>query len=307
MRPSWRAGNCRGNVVKSPVSRTTFVGYDDRCVHVLEDHGMSDSATLLFEIEDGVAVLTLNRPSNGNALTPELLVALEKAWNCVESDATVRAAIITGAGERHFCTGASVSALQVGLGTLHNKSNAAVNRFSPRMCHVTKPVICAVNGLVNGGGLHFVADSDIVIACAQAVFMDSHVSVGQVSALESIGIARRAGLGAALLMGLAGRSYRMPAERAYQLGMIDLLEQSAADVMRRARELAGSIAANSPQAMALTKRAIWTSTEMLDPGAPEHGWELLKSHWSHPDFVEGPAAFAEKRLPRWNPDPNARR
>lgn len=268
---------------------------------------MSDPSPLLFEIDSGIAILTLNRPAEGNSLTPELLVALEEAWKRVEGDAAIRVAIITGAGERHFCTGASVGALRVGLGTLHNRPNAATNRFSPRMCHVTKPVICAVNGLVNGGGLHFVADSDIVIACSQAAFMDSHVSVGQVSALESIGIARRAGLGAALLMGLAGRSYRMSAERAYQLGMVDLLEADPADVLRHSRELAGNIAANSPQAMALTKRSIWASTEMPDPAAPDYGWELLKSHWSHPDFAEGPRAFAEKRSPRWDPDPNARR
>jgi E-phenylitaconyl-CoA hydratase len=275
-------------------------------VRAAEDE-MNDQSPLLFELEDSIAVLTLNRPAEGNSLTPELLVALEEAWNRVESDTTIRVALITGAGERHFCTGAAVGVLKVGMGTLHNQPNAAVNRFSPRMAHVTKPVLCAVNGLVNGGGFHFVADSDIVVSCTQATFMDSHVSVGQVSGLESIAIARRVGLGAALLLGLAGRSYRMPAERAYQLGMVDLLEASAADTMRRARELAKSIAANSPQAMALTKRAIWASTEMLDPAAPDYGWELLKSHWAHPDFTEGPQAFSEKRPPRWNPDPNARR
>ena len=268
---------------------------------------MDESSPLLFELEEHVAILTLNRPAEGNSLTPELLIGLEEAWRRIENDDAIRVAILTGAGQRHFCTGAAVGVLKVGMGTLHNKPNAQVNRFSPRMCHVTKPVICAVNGLVNGGGLHFVADSDIVIACTQAAFMDSHVSVGQVSGLESIGIARRAGLGAALLMGLAGRSYRMPAERAYQLGMVDLLEPTAADVMTRARELAKQIAGNSPQAMALTKRAIWASTEMHDPAAPDHGWELLKSHWSHPDFEEGPKAFNEKRTPEWNPDPNARR
>src|SRR5208283_2542226 len=152
----------------------------------------------------------------------------------VEALESIRVAIITGAGERHFCTGAATDDLKIGRGGLQNQPYAAANRFSPRMCHVSKPVICAVNGLVNGGGLHFVADSDIVIACVQAAFMDTHVSVGQVSALESIGIARRAGVGAALLMGLAGRSYRMPAERTYQLGIIDLIESTAADVMARA-------------------------------------------------------------------------
>lgn len=268
---------------------------------------MDDFSGLLFEVEAGIAVLTLNRPEQGNSLTPEMLAALEAAWERIEQDLSIRVAILTGAGERHFCTGAAVANLKVGQGTLQYKPNAAVNRFTSRMCRVSKPVICAVNGLVNGGGLHFVADSDIVIACTQAAFMDTHVSVGQVSALELVGIARRAGVGAALLMGLAGRSYRMPAERAYQLGMIDLLEPSAADAMSRARELAKGICANSLQAVALTKRAIWGSTEMPDPVAGDVGWELLKTHWSHPDFEEGPKAFAEKRAPNWNPDPNARR
>ncbi len=266
-----------------------------------------DETPLLFEVKDSIAMLTLNRPQEGNAMTPQMLVDLEAAWARIEADPDVRVAIITGAGERHFCTGASVAKLEVGQGTLQNRPNAAVNRFSPRMCHVSKPVICAVNGLANGGGLHFVADSDIVIASAKAAFMDTHVSVGQVSGLESIGVARRAGLGAALLLGLAGRSYRMPAERAYQLGLVDLLEPDAAATMARALELAGGIAANSPQAMAHTKRAIWASTEMPDPAAPDFGWELLKLHWAHPDFAEGPQAFAEKRPPRWNTNPNARR
>lgn len=268
---------------------------------------METYTDLQFEIDSGIATITLNRPEEGNALTPKMLQELEQVWQRVEEDQNIRVAIITGAGERHFCTGASVSTLAVGNGSLHNKPNAQVNRFSPRMCRVTKPVICAANGLVNGGGLHFVADCDIVIASAKAAFMDSHVSVGQVSGLESIGVARRAGVGAALLMGLAGRGYRMPAERAYQLGMVDLLEADAEQTRLRAQELAQAIAQNSPQAMALTKRAIWASTEMLDPAAPDHGWELLKSHWSHPDFEEGPKAFGEKRVPQWNPDPNARR
>jgi enoyl-CoA hydratase/carnithine racemase len=269
------------------------------------DHPTADPP-LRYETDGAVAILTLDRPARGNALDPAMLKALEAAWVRVESDPAIRVAIVTGAGERHFCTGADVAALEVGLGGLHNVPYEQANRFSPRMAKVGKPVICVVNGLTNGGGLHFVADSDIVISCRSAMFMDSHVTVGQVSALESQGIARRAGIGAALLMGLAGRSYRMTAERAFALGMVDLLEETAADAMVRARELALAIAGNSPQAMALTKRAIWATAEMSDPQATHHGWELLKSHWVHPDFTEGPAAFAAKRPPAWNPDPNAR-
>lgn len=262
---------------------------------------------LLFTVADGVAMLTLNRPDRGNSLDPPLLAALAAAWPRVEHDDAISVAIITGSGERHFCTGADVSGLEVGKGTLKARTSAEANRFSPRMAGVSKPVICAVNGLVNGGGLHFVADSDIVVASAGADLMDTHVSVGQVSALESQGIARRAGVGAALLLALGGRDYRMTAARAHQLGIVDLLEAGPAETMARARALATAIAANSPRAMALSKRAIWATTEMSDPMAAEYGWELLKSHWSHPDFVEGPQAFADRRPPVWTPDPDARR
>ena len=65
-------------------------------------------------------------------------------------------------------------------------------------------------------------------------------------------------------------------------------------------------AGNSPRAMALSKQAVWGALEHGYREACEKGWDLLRGHWSHPDFVEGPRAFAEKRPPRWNPDPNAR-
>ena len=269
---------------------------------------MSDieAEPLLFDLAGGVATLTLNRPQEGNAMAPDMLVALEAAWTRVNDDPDIRVVLLTGAGERHFCTGASVAQLEVGKGSLNNVSQARANRFTPQQKHVTKPVICVVNGLCNGGGLHFVAEADVVVAHEGVQFMDTHVSVGQVSALEALGVARRAGPGAALLMGLAGRGYRLPAARAYQLGLVDLLEASREAALERGRELAAAMVQNSPQAMALTKRAIWASSTMPDPQALEFGWELLKSHWRHPDFTEGPRAFAEKRAPVWNPDPNAR-
>jgi enoyl-CoA hydratase/carnithine racemase len=265
------------------------------------------ASPLRFEVEDRIAVLTLDRPDRGNSINPQMMMDLEHAWTRIQTDLEIRVAVITGAGERHFCTGADVSDLKQGVGGLNNRQYHEENRFTARMMHVTKPVVCAVNGLVNGGGLHFVADSDIVVSRDDVEFMDTHVSVGQVSALESVGVARRAGLGAALLMGLAGRGYRMPARRAYELGLVDLLEPTADAARARAMELARAIAQNSPQAMSLTKRAIWGVVENSEPQATHYAWEMLKSHWTHPDFDEGPKAFNEKRPANWNPDPNARR
>jgi len=178
--------------------------------------------------------------------------------------------------------------------------------WSPHQNQVWKPVICAVNGLCVGGGLHFVVDSDIVLASENAAFLDAHVNVGMVGAVENIGLARRLPLGSALRMTLMGRRYRMPARRAYELGLVEELVETPADLLPAARAMAEVLKQNSPQAMARSKQAVWGALEHGYTAALEAGWDLLRGHWTHPDFVEGPRAFAEKRAPRWDPDPDAR-
>jgi E-phenylitaconyl-CoA hydratase len=132
------------------------------------------------------------------------------------------------------------------------------------------------------------------------------VNVGMVGALENVGLAKRLPLGTALRMTLVGRDYRLPAARAHQLGLVDELVATPAAVLPAALEMARSMLANSPQAMALSKQAVWGSVERGYGAALESAWALLRLHWGHPDFREGPRAFAEKREPHWNPDPNAR-
>ena len=145
-----------------------------------------------------------------------------------------------------------------------------------------------------------------MIASRNAKFMDAHVNVGMVGAVENIGLAKRLPLGSALRMTLMGRHYRMPAERAHQLGLVDELVETPGEVLPAAEEMARAMLQNSPQAMSLSKQAIWGGIEHGYRQALEHGWDLLKRQWSHPDFREGPRAFTEKRAPVWNPDPNAR-
>jgi enoyl-CoA hydratase/carnithine racemase len=88
---------------------------------------------------------------------------------------------------------------------------------------------------------------------------------------------------------------------------VDLLEPTPVEALARAFELAESIKKNSPQALALSKQAIWGAMEQAYTPSLEAGWSLVRLQWSHPDFVEGPKAFGEKRAPVWNLDPNARR
>lgn len=263
---------------------------------------------VLYEVRDGIAVITLNRPDRGNSLAPKMMAIFKAIWKDVRDDPEIRVAVVTAAGDRHFCTGMDVAEAEGDdAGDVFVDLPVAESvHWSPHQNQVWKPVICAVNGLCVGGGLHFVVDSDIVIASRTAKFMDTHVNVGMVGAIENIGLARRMPLGSALRMTLMGRHYRMPAERAYQLGLVDELVDGPADVLPAAEEMARLMAQNSPQAMALSKQAVWGSLEAGYRDSLERGWSLLKSHWSHPDFSEGPRAFGEKREPRWNPDPQAR-
>jgi E-phenylitaconyl-CoA hydratase len=158
-----------------------------------------------------------------------------------------------------------------------------------------------VNGLVVGGGLHFVVDADIVVASTEAAFLDSHVNVGMVGGLENVGLAKRLPLGTALRMTLQGKNFRLPAERAHQLGLVDELVKPE-DLLTTAQAIARDIAANSPHAVSLSQQAIWASLEMPYTQALEYGFGLVKNQWQHPDFQEGARAFAEKRAPNWKTD-----
>jgi enoyl-CoA hydratase/carnithine racemase len=260
-----------------------------------------------YEREDGIAWITLDRPARGNALTPAMHRAFRAIWADVRDDPALRVAVVTGAGERHFCTGFDVAEAEgdEAVSVFNNRALSEAVHWSPRQSRVWKPVICAVQGLCVGGGLHFVVDADIVIASESAAFMDTHVNVGMVGALENVGLAKRLPLGAALRMTLMGRHYRMPARRAYELGLVDELA-APADLLASADAMARALLENSPQAMALSKQAVWGAAERGYRDALEHAWGLVRLHWGHPDFAEGSRAFTEKRPPRWNPDPNAR-
>jgi E-phenylitaconyl-CoA hydratase len=262
---------------------------------------------LRYEKRDGVARITLDRPERGNALLPAMQPIVRAIWRDVNEDRDVRVAVVTAAGERHFCTGFDVGSDDGGDDSVFaDRPLADAVHWSPYQNRVWKPVLCAVNGLCVGGGLHFVVDADIVLAAENAAFMDTHVNVGMVGALENIGLAKRLPLGAALRMTLLGRHYRMPARRAYELGLVDELVATPADLPAAVDAMLQAILRNSPQAMLRSKQAVWGSLERGYGDALEHGWSLLRGHWQHPDFAEGGRAFAEKRDPRWNPDPNAK-
>lgn len=256
-----------------------------------------------YERHEHVAVVTLDRPERGNAVTARMHAGLRAVWEDIGADPEIRVAVVTGAGERHFCTGADVEALAE-RGTVAAGSGplAAELFYTARHNRVWKPVICAVNGLTAAAGLHFVVDADMVVASRAAAYTDTHVNVGMIGAIENIGLLLRLPLGAALRMTLVGRDFRMDAQRAYELGLVDELCEPG-QLMERSMDLARSIAANSPTAVSLSQQAIWGSLELPYAEALERAWDMVKAHRGHPDAIEGPRAFVEKRQPRWAPAP----
>ena len=257
--------------------------------------------TLLYEKQDGVATLTLNRPESFNAFNTQMAGELHAAWTEIKRDPEVVCVVVTGAGPKAFCTGMDVAEIAESDTEARANDSYEESPFTKLTAihnRCWKPVITAVNGMVVGGGLHFVADADLILAAEHATFFDTHVKVGLVAGLEPVGLARRMPLEAVLRMALLGGSERLGAQEAKALGLVGEV-LPAEQLLPRAQELAAKIAQHSPTALARSKQAIWESLDAgLEPGL-RRAWEIIGEHGSHPDMNEGAAAFVEKRKPRW--------
>lgn len=247
---------------------------------------------ILFEVEDHVATITLNRPERLNATDDVSRTELATAWGMVRDDPQVRVAIITGAGDRAFSVGQDIRAT----------SEKGIKNKVPgsRLHHeVWKPVICALNGMVVGGGLHQVADADLVIAADHAMIFDTHCKVGNVFALEPVTLLRRMPLSMVMQIALLPDSGRLTAARAHEIGLVNEVVPLD-ELMPRARAMAAEIAQLSPGTVEASIKAMWTSLDVgLQPAFDVAYRFVLQHQLTHPDYHEGMRAFAEKRPPEW--------
>jgi enoyl-CoA hydratase len=256
---------------------------------------------LIVERRGPVGWLINNRPAQLNAMNSLMRDEFARAWIELDNDPLVRVIVHTGEG-RAFQTGVDVSELAgdgVGMERYREGLEDMDLHFTAWHQKVWKPVITAVNGICAGGAFHWIADADIVIAASDATFFDPHVSVGQVTAIEMIGLIRKMPAEAVMRMALVGRYERISAQRALELGMISQIVDPPDQLRESAQHLAELIAKNSPAAMAATKKALWGALELGLTDACKAGAKELVSLWGHPDQEEGPRAFAEKREPRW--------
>ena len=246
-----------------------------------------------------VLIATIDRQDRMNALNQEVHDGLRETWMSLKEDRSVRAIVITGAGERAFCTGMDLQDFAQRGGPRPAKADVHDElRQTPLECDVWVPTVVAVNGVCTGAGLHLIADADVVVASTESSFLDTHVSVGQVAALEPLTLLPRIGLGNALRLCVLGRGGRIGPDEALRISLVDEVVDPE-KLMSRAIALAEIAASGSPAAVESSKRAIRAAMERPMSEAMQHGWELLLAHRQHPDSQEGPIAFVERREPRW--------
>ncbi len=214
--------------------------------------------TLRVDRRGPVGWIVFDRPEAANAMNARMMDELEHAWRRLDDDPEVRVIVNTGAGKA-FQTGLDLAQLARDPAALREQSRRTKRfelRFTSWHNEVWKPVIAAVNGVCAGGGLHFVADADIVICSANASFVDPHVSVGQATVFETIGLAKKSPMESVFRMAFVGRHERLSAARAYELGICSQVVEPD-NLEAEAQALGELIARNSPAALAHTKRVLW--------------------------------------------------
>ncbi len=251
-------------------------------------------STVLYEVSDGVAVITLNRPEAMNAWTPLLSDELSIAMGEADANDVVRAVVVTGAG-RAFCAGADLSSGESGfLGGRPGEDNRP--RLLPH--HVRKPVIAAINGHAVGVGITYPMLCDIRIASNTAKIQFAMVRRGILPELGSHALLPRViGFSRAADLLLTGRM--ILGTEAASLGLVSLA-LPAEDVLSAALDLAREIATNSaPVSTAVAKQLMWQGINMsIDSMIATEG-RLIPRMAAMPDSVEGVKAFFEKRSPEW--------
>jgi enoyl-CoA hydratase/carnithine racemase len=256
---------------------------------------------ILYEVTDRIAWITINRPERMNALTQaNLRVDFPAVWDRFNKDEDAWVAVVSGAGERAFCTGMDVregAATPPPEPAPGQRASEAI-LVSPRVNEVWKPVIAAINGVCAGIGLQIMMDSDIAIASENASFADTRTSVGMMAAMGPVEMSRMIPLHELLRLVMTGRHGRMTAQRAYQIGMVS--ELVPPDELRAAAQrLAEAVLENAPAAVRLTKMAVWQGLNFGLAAAMENSARLLAENPTREDMIEGMRAFAEKRKPQW--------
>lgn len=245
---------------------------------------------LISQRHEQILVLTINRPEQRNALTPELMRNMGRALAEAAQDPEIRCIVLAGAGDRAFCAGMDLKAFAGGQMELED-GKTGLEVFTQQI--YPKPIIAAVNGAAVGGGFELMLACDLSVAAEHAVFGLPEVKFGMVAAGGGTRLPRRIPLGVALELALTGDP--IDAIRAQSLGLVNRVVP-ASQVLGEAIRLADRIAANAPLAVAATKKLM---VEETGEGTWTHITQTCEPVFTSEDAQEGAKAFTEKRPPQW--------
>jgi enoyl-CoA hydratase len=251
-----------------------------------------EAEEVLVEVDGGVAVVTINRPRARNAVNGAVARGIAAAVDDLDGRSDVSVIVLTGAGGT-FSSGMDLKGFLTGdLPVVEGRGFGGIVEAPPR-----KPIIAAVEGYALAGGFELALSCDIVVASEEAKFGLPEPKRGLVAGAGGImRLPRRIPYHVAMEIALTGEHY--PAARLYELGLVNRI-MPAGGALAGALELARTIAANAPLALAATKRVIvesadWSRDEMFKKQA-----EIINPVFGSKDAMEGAAAFAEKRPPNW--------
>jgi len=259
-------------------------------------------STILDFPADGVALLTLNRPERGNAVTPELIRDMLAGLERIEADPTVRAVVLTGAG-RNFCAGADLpemkAYIETQLATLEEPYNARIlHPVTQRLAHLSLPTIAAVNGAATAGGFDLSLACDMRIAGTSSRFGETYINVGLAPGNGGAWFLPRL-IGSGLAAELAFTGDLLGAARALEMGIVNRVVKDA-ELVDEAVALAARIAAKPRKALMATKqllRASWQN-DLINALAMSY-WTTSTLQYTA-DFREGVEAALERRSPEFN-------
>ena len=252
---------------------------------------MSD-AVLFDARDDGIAVITLNRPEARNALGKDIRAGLFAAWDRFERDPALRVAILTGSGDKAFCAGGDLKEMTELRLAVPPRDMFPVPGDN---LELTKPTIAAVNGVAFAGGWMIAQACDLCVASTRAQFAITEVKVGRSSPWAAPLIHM---IPQRIMMEIVLTGKPITAQRAYEIGLVNRLAEPDG-LMPAAMALATEILDGAPLSVQAAREMVMLSTEMGRSAALRVARKVSERAYLSTDAQEGPQAFAEKRRPLW--------
>jgi len=252
---------------------------------------MSD-AVLFDAREDGIAIITLNRPESRNALSKEIREGLFAAWDRFEREPKLRVAILTGSGDKAFCAGGDLKEMVERKLTVPPRDMFPVPGDN---IELSKPTIAAVNGVAFAGGWMIAQACDLCVASTRAQFAITEVKVGRGSPWAAPLIHM---IPQRIFMEIVLTGKPITAQRAYEIGLVNRLV-APEELMPAALALAAEILDGAPLSVKAARETVLLSTEMGRSAALQAARAASETMYRSEDAQEGPKAFAEKRRPQW--------